>query len=367
MVVCHIIVNTDVGGAERSLLTQIHDQVKLFDQTIVISLIGAGKIGEQIMELDKVTFFALNMDKHLFDLPKLIKLKTIIKTSRPDLIVSWMYHANVVSALLNKYSAIIWNIRHSLDDYNNEKLTTKIIMRIAGKLSSAPDKIVYNSDSSRKQHTAILGYNTERGITIHNGVDLSRFSINEARPLPDQEVTVGTIGRFHPIKDHALFISMISELKRMGIKFKARMAGRDINHQNRELKKLIFKYDVGNDLELLGELNDVTTFYGSIDLLIVTSRAEGFPNVIAEAMACGCPCVSTDVGEARFIIGNTGKLFHVGDLKELVGAVNSFYRMPGEEWKACRLGARNRIASIFPQTRCNTQFADLYADILKRK
>ena len=130
---------------------------------------------------------------------------------------------------------------------------------------------------------------------------------------------------------------------------------------------VIFKYDVGNDLELLGELNDVTTFYGSIDLLIVTSRAEGFPNVIAEAMACGCPCVSTDVGEARVIIGNTGKLFHVGDLKELVGAVNSFYRMPGEEWKACRLGARNRIASIFPQTRCNTQFADLYADILKRK
>ena len=65
MVVCHIIVNTDVGGAERSLLTQIHDQVKLFDQTIVISLIGAGKIGEQIMELDKVTFFALNMDKTL--------------------------------------------------------------------------------------------------------------------------------------------------------------------------------------------------------------------------------------------------------------------------------------------------------------
>jgi glycosyltransferase involved in cell wall biosynthesis len=96
-----------------------------------------------------------------------------------------------------------------------------------------------------------------------------------------------------------------------------------------------------------GECSDMPAAYNALDLLVLCSKEEGFPNVLGEAMACGVPCVATDVGDAARIVGPSGAIVSVGDVEGLVHKILSLLESSPESWAALKSAAQSRICELF--------------------
>ena len=78
------------------------------------------------------------------------------------------------------------------------------------------------------------------------------------------------------------------------------------NVNNTKLVNQIDKLELSKNIKLISKCNDISEYMKGLDIHVLSSKTEGFPNVVAESMACGTPCVVTNVGDAAFIVGKTG-------------------------------------------------------------
>jgi len=122
------------------------------------------------------------------------------------------------------------------------------------------------------------------------------------------------------------------------------MAGRGVDPSNKELLSLIERLGWGAGVTLLGEAEDVGALLPALDVLCVSSRSEAFPNVVGEAMSCGVPCVTTEVGDAAQVVGETGRVVPVGDPARLTAAILAIVQM-GAEARSCSVGLLDRGSS----------------------
>ena len=94
-------------------------------------------------------------------------------------------------------------------------------------------------------------------------------------------------------------------MKQRCFDFTAVLVGKNLDNDNHDLVSIIEENSLSSRIHLLGTRNDIPAVMNGIDLFVLSSISEAFPNVLNEAMACGTPCISTDVGDASFIIKNT--------------------------------------------------------------
>lgn len=269
-------------------------------------------------------------------------LRAIILHTRPGAIICWMYHAHVVgtlAAFAARYDGpVIWNVRQALDDFNSLSLSARTAFRTAKLLRFRPDGVIYNSRRALEQHM-IRGYSSG-GVVIPNGVALPPV-IREQEGRPG---LIGIAAHFHPKKDYPNFIAAAALVAaaRPDVQFVA--AGNGVTPDNQELGRLIGGHkQLAGRIRLLGPLSDMASFYRSLDLLALSSRTEGFPNVLVEAMAHGVPCVSTDVGDASTAIADTGEIVPSQDPQALAAAMARMLDLPDEEYgRRCR-AARKRV------------------------
>jgi Glycosyltransferase len=106
-----------------------------------------------------------------------------------------------------------------------------------------------------------------------------------------------------------------------------------------------------DNISLLGQRTDIATIMNSLDVHILSSSfGEGFPNVVAEAMACGTPCITTDVGDAAIIVGDTGWVVPPKDSQALANAMLEAMEEKQnnpQAWKARKQACRERIVNNF--------------------
>jgi glycosyltransferase involved in cell wall biosynthesis len=150
---------------------------------------------------------------------------------------------------------------------------------------------------------------------IHNGIDLNRFQREEAGRtrvraewgvLPD-EILIGRIGRLDPQKDQATFLEAAARVaaERPDVRFV--MVGNDRFGDQDDLAPLVDRLKVGDRLIWAGHRSDMAAVHSAFDLCVSSSAfGEGTPNVLVEAMACGTPCVATDVGDSAKAVGEFG-------------------------------------------------------------
>src|SRR5699024_1435954 len=124
-------------------------------------------------------------------------------------------------------------------------------------------------------------------------------------------------GRWNILKDHKNLLQALRIVKEQNLKFQAILVGPNINDQNPELMDMLNKYGLTKNVKLLGSREDISTIMSGSDLFVSSSIDEGFPNVIGEAMACEKPCVVTDAGDSRYVIGDTGIVVTPRDSKAL--------------------------------------------------
>ena len=341
----------------------------------VLSLMPPGPVGEHISAID-VPVYSLKLRSGIPSFAAVPRMRRLVRTLRPDVIQGWMYHGNLAAWIAYHWTnraPVVWNIRQSLYDIRLEKRLTRWVIRIGAALSSRVKAIVYNSHSSRPHHETV-GYHRCHAIVIPNGFDIDRFrSSPETRTIFRRALgiaadvpLVGMVARWHPIKDHANFLNGAARVLESLAGTHFLLAGQGIDKHNAALLDLINSLRLSKNVHLLGEVSDVPSLMTALDVLVSASKAEAFPNVLGEGMACGVPCVATDVGDSAHVLNGQGRIVPPCDPAALAAAVIDLLRLDPRERDGLVAAARLHVETNYSLSKIAEKYIILYESLLNK-
>jgi glycosyltransferase involved in cell wall biosynthesis len=290
-----------------------------------------------------------------------LRLAALIRRVRPDVIQSWLYHADLAATLARaaalSRAPLAWSLRCSDMDLARYAATTRLVVRALARLSAVAAVIASNSEAGLAWHCR-LGYRPRRTIVIPNGFETDRFRPDpQARaPLlalagwPQDAVIVGLVARVDPMKDHAGFLAALA---RTPPALHAMLVGRGT-------EALAIPPALAGRVLALGPREDIAALTAGFDIACLASRfGEGFPNVLGEAMACAVPCVTTDVGDAAAIVGAAGVIVPPGDPAALAEALTRLATDP-ERRRALGAAGRARVLAEYALPAVAARYAALW-------
>jgi len=302
----------------------------------------------------------------------ILKLGAWLKKLDPDVVQTWLYHADLIGGLAARGAGIqniYWNLRQTNLDRDHSKLHTILTLRLCAKLSyRLPGKIVCCAESASDFH-ADVGYSKEKMLVIANGVDVNRFRpdhkarerLRSELELPENAFVFGNVSRWDPQKDHATFIRAASMIGADARQTFFVLCGDGIEAGNTELRRLVDTSNVGDRIKLLGVRDDIHSLIPAFDIFVSPSAyGEGLSNAILEAMACGTPCVVTDVGESRAVVGDTGWVVPPSDAPALADQLDFLQLMPSASIREFRQKARARVELKYNLDRTIESYGALY-------
>jgi len=380
MRVLHIISGLDVGGAETFLLRLIPHLQNAGLQSSVIYLSGEGQLVSDYRKAG-INVYDCRLDRGLAAVLGLCKLFFRVKSEKPDLVQTWMYHADLVGSILGLLfrKRVFWGVRQSNLGAQLNKRSTLFIARVCSRISKyLPRSIIYNSEAARVSHESI-GYSRSKAEVVHNGIDCQKFTeqldagrlIRTELRIPQNALVVGHIARYDLQKDHATLLKAMPVVRAKLPNVHFVLVGKGITWSNAEL---FSKFDHAEDsrwLHLLGHRSDIANLLVSMDIVCSSSRGESFPNVVLEAMASGLPCVSTNVGDVAKLIGETGIIVQPEAPKALADSCISLLSCSPDDRRELGERARQRVLNQFSLEKTAARFVEIYvasqADSSSRK
>ena len=370
----HVITSSSTGGAEH-MLARLAGRLRSEFTQKVISLAPLGPVAELIAR-SNIDVESVNLNPRAPNPIALMRLHARIRAFRPDVVQTWMYHADLLGGLAARAAgvkAIAWNIRNNTLSPQTTSRTTRLVVAACAKLSaSVPNRIVCCAKSAIRTHV-LLGYREEKMRYIPNGFDLTRFrpdpssrdAVRAELNLEPETPLIGLIGRFDPQKNHEGFIRAARMIRDQRSDVHFLLAGCGIDGFNRTLADWITEERLNGAIHLLGERVDIPRLNQSLDIAVSSSYGEAFPNVLGEAMACGVAIVCTDAGDAADIVGPVGQVVRNGDMAGLANACLSLLDMPKGQRDALGTAAARRITEHFDIERTADRYAALYRDMLQ--
>lgn len=356
--IVHIITGLNDGGAE-GVLTRLCLHSKGATH-VVISLMDAGKYGPLLQQAG-VAVHCLGMNPGKPSIVRFFQLIKLIRSEQPNVVQTWMYHADLLGGFAARVAGVrrvFWGIRHSTLDKGKSKRSTIMIARLCSLLSSwMPEKIICCANKALSVH-ADIGYAAAKLVVIPNGYDLSRFKPdieagekirNEFR-LGANEFVIGKVGRFDPLKDHFNLLQALSLVAEQKIDFRCLLVGKGLSSDNAVLVSYITELGLQHRVVLAGQRTDIPSVMNALDLHVLSSCSEGFPNVLAEAMACGTPCVATNVGDALEILGDESTCCPPQNSHALADAIIKMateWQKAPVAWRARKTVSTKRISDRF--------------------
>lgn len=374
MKILHIINSLDQGGAEILLAGLLEHSERRKTQYEVISLTTLGPVSERITALG-IPAHAVQLNFISFPWA-LLKLFFLVWRSRPDIIQTWMYHSNFFGGIAGKLltgAKIVWGLHASRLDPLNTKVGTLLAIKACTLVANwLPDIIICCSESAQKFHES-LGYDPAKIIFIPNGFDLDRFQekpeakadlINELG-VKDKTCFIGMIARYHPNKDHRNFLVAASLVRQDVPDVHFICCGKGVTRENPVLAGCIEEFDLSDCCTLMGERGDIPQLAAALDVFVSSSFiGEAFPLVLGEAMACGTPCVTTNVGDAAIIVGETGRVVPPRDPGSLANALENILRLSPSERLELGKDARHRITTNYDIHDISKQYFAQYESFL---
>lgn len=374
MRVVHVITGLGVGGAEHLLRRLILTARATTDtEHVVVSLTTVGTVGDMLRDAG-VAVEALGMRGALGVPRALTTLAARIRALRPDIVQTWMYHGDLVGGLaarLAGHRALIWGIRASEMPAGTPR-GTAVVRWLCARLSSVvPAVIVCAAEAGRRAHAAI-GYDESRMVVIPNGFSepTEPTTPDDARALrdslgwPADALVVGTVGRFDPYKDHRTFVRAAGALARREPRSRFLMVGTGLESGNAVLAQWIRDEGIADRVACVGPRADVPRYLRAMDVFALSSRSEGFPNVVGEAMLAGVPCVVTDVGDAALLVGDTGIVVPKEEPEAFADGLARVLALSAEARAALGARARERIRREYPMPKVVERFEAVYARVL---
>lgn len=346
--VIHLIPSLDRGGAEMSLIKLVKNTNEILDHEIMTF----SQKGSMSCELEEI-----GIPVHTLNFKKTGYIKSIyifykfLKSNKFNIMQTWMYHADLfglISAKLAGINSIFWNVRCSTVYINDKSIKKQLVLRTNAFLSKYVCGIITNAHINKEVHIK-YGYHNKNWSVIPNAFDTDKFCpskdiYNKKRhelAISSDEILIGFMARFDEFKDHETFLKVIEKLSIENKKIKGILVGRGI--KNAKITNN-YKKKLNDSLILIDEVCDTSTFYKIMDVHLLTSTSEGFPNVIGEAMSTGVPCVATNCGDCAEIIGDTGYISKAKDIQSIVNNIKKIIQEKSEKSEAARVRIINNYS-----------------------
>lgn len=374
MLVVHVITSLGQGGAEGVLYRLVSDSASQLNDIkhIVVSLHSEGYYGCRLQEAN-IEVHALNMPRGRLTISGLTQLYKLFRSKRPDIVQTWMYHADLIGGVVAKLAGvrfIFWGIRNSDLDPRRSSMSARLSARLCAWLSPlVPQAIISCSEYAARLHQA-LGYRKDKFHVIQNGYDISRFRPDDRERIAmrrelnivSERLVIGSVGRWHPQKDYETLLSAVHKISRIYPEIKCVLVGRDLDCDNEELVDMVKRHSLENSIILAGPTDKVPSVMNAFDLYVSSSSCgEAFPNVVCEAMSCGTPCVVTDVGDSALIVGSTGWVVRQSDPVALANVLQTaLAKIEAGGGEKLGLACRNRIKDNFSLGRMVSSYITLW-------
>lgn len=341
--VAFLVRSLEFGGAERQLVTLAKALDPNIFQTTVVCLYGGGQLEQQLKD-SKVQLLSLGKKGRWDIFVFLWKLIQTFKHLNPDIVHGYLNVPNLLAIFLKPLlpsTRMIWGVRSSNVDLNRYNWLSRLLFKLECFFSCFADLIIVNSKAGCAYHLA-HGFPDKKMVVIPNGIDTELFQPDvDARAkvraewgILESTILIGLVGRLDPMKDHTTFLTAAALLleKRQDTYFVCVGTGHDTYIQ--EIQNLANQLNIANKVLWAGARSDMPAIQNALDIATsASSYGEGFSNVIGEAMACGVPCVVTDVGDSAWIVGDIGIVVQPQNPEALVAG-----------WLACLEQDRNNIA-----------------------
>lgn len=330
--ILHLITGLGLGGAE-TWLARLLERLPLdrFDCRVASLLeLSGGPEGHAALagriRAAGVPVQSLGLRRGAFGLPGtsglagFLRLTSLLRQWRPQVVQTWLYHADLLGLLAARASgcgaAVSWGLRSGYMDFSRYGLGTRLTVRACAALSAWPEAVTVNSQAGAELHRA-LGYRPHRLVVLGNGVDgavfrpdaLARARLRAEWGTGEGNVLVGLAARLDPMKGHDVFCAGARQVLERFPQARFVFCGQGTSVAEAPgglLDALLERHGLAGAVLRLGRRDDMPAVLAALDVLTLPSLGEGFPNVLAEALACGTPVASLDVGEARALVGPGG-------------------------------------------------------------
>ena len=370
--VAHVIGELGLGGAETLLYRLATYPLPGIEQH-VISL-GNPEWYSAMLAKGGVDVRHLGMSPSVLALRGIGGLRAALRDVAPDVVQSWMYMSNMLSSLAARRSGIpvVWGIHNS--SFEGVGLASRLSAYAGGATAGQLAGFVINCSQHSAQLHGKLGYSAAPSAVVANGYDPSAFRTDAesratARQLlgaNDGNFLVGSIARWHPHKDIPTLLRAIRIAAEEGVPLRCLLIGRGLGEGDEQLAGAIRSEGCGELVLPLGPRSDIPTLARALDLHVLSSRSEAFPNAVAEAMLSGTPNVVTDAGDAAAIVGDEGWIVAPASPQKLADAIveaHEEWSQKAANWQRRREASRQRIVDNYTFDNMASAYADIWRKV----
>lgn len=370
--IIHIVTGLSRGGAENALYRLLSQEADPADVQVV-SLTDEGLIGSRLRAMG-ISVTCLCLNSRLPSPIKFLRLVRQLRQWRPQLVQTWMYHADLVGGLAGWIAGIpvCWGVRNSNLSAENIKITTRLVAHMCALVSRwVPSRIISCSQRAVEVHRT-FGYAAPFAV-VANGLDVSawrprpelRDSVRKRLGIPEGAFIFAHAGRADPQKDHHGLAQAFNAVRAECPNVWLLLCGDGLSRDKPYFEALPFTPEARRQVLACGARDDLPDLWQGADTFVLSSLGEAFPNVVAEAMSCGLPCIVTDVGDAAEIVGETGIVVPARDACRLAQAMLNMRHMPTLDRLRLGCAARERIQIRFTLEKMATGFRQVWNEVLK--
>jgi glycosyltransferase involved in cell wall biosynthesis len=374
--IVHVITGLARGGAELTM----YNVVRGLDRTRFESQVVSLSRHRAIAGLFTDAGVALTiLDAHRFrsfGLGPLLSVIRLLRKEKPDLVQTWMYHADLVGGVAGRVAGVpvVWRIGGPLRDASEQPASrrrTRFVGWLCAVLSRVVPRAIVSCSRAYVDLYVRHGYDRQKFRVIRNGVDVNAFKPDVAARaalraelgIDERSMLIGMVARFDPAKDHATFFAAARNVLETHPDARFLVCGPGLEPENAVVTDAIISHGLKDSMVRLGSRDDIARVFAALDIHVLSSRVEGFGNVIAEAMATCVPCVATDLADLRQIVGDTGRIVPAGDPAAMAAAIRELIDLPETERHDLGLRARQRISEHFTLSAAIARYEALYEEV----
>lgn len=366
-----IVTGLGIGGAENALLAVLQNLDRARFEPHVYVLTDKLDVAPRIRALG-VPVMSFGITSAFGTLGGMLRLNAAIRRLRPDVVQTWMYHADLLGSLAARLAGvrhIAWSLHNSNLSPTSSPRGTRAVARACARLSrSMPTAILSCSKRARDIHVE-LGYDAAKFRIIPNGFDTTAFQPDAATRarvraelgIPEDAPVLIMLGRFHAQKNQQGLLRAARRVLDSRPNARFLLAGTDVTMENKALSYLVHSLGLERHVRLLGYRADTAQLLRAADALVLPSLfGEAFPLVVGEAMATGLPCIVSDVGDSAYMVDDSGTVVTPGDDNALVEAMIGMVDMSVDDRARRGARARRRVGELFDIRKVVAQYENFY-------
>ena len=377
--IMHFIYGVGGGGAEAMMRSLLRGLDRRRWRLVLVAMQAEAWPEEREALKRTVDAFYVLEETSLLSKSALGKLRALMRLENPDLVQTWMHHADFTGGLVARMAGVkevVWGIhcREITRAPGESRVKALVFARLMPLMSYwLPSRIVSCSQVALEDHLKI-GYDKEKLTWIPNGVDTQRFrpmesarkEMRDQMGLAEDVFLIGFAGRFHEMKQLPLLLRAFGLLSTRQPEACLVLCGVRQEDLDQECEMVVKALPNASRILWLPFQSDPEQFYPALDVFTLSSRTEACPMTILEAMACGVTCVTTDVGDCGRLIGETGTVVPSGDAEALAFAWSNLIGKNRQERQQIGLACRERVIEMFSLERAADRYAELYEDLIQR-